>query len=51
MVCPTTAFAAWDSTNLCVVLSFIGGISMIVNRLGQANNEYMNNFIEEENKK
>ena len=23
MVCPTTAFAAWDSTNLCVVLSFI----------------------------
>ena len=23
MVCPTTAFATWDSTNLCVVLSFI----------------------------
>ena len=23
MVCPTTAFAAWDSMNLCVVLSFI----------------------------
>ena len=23
MVCPTTAFAAWDSTNSCVVLSFI----------------------------
>ena len=23
MVCPTTAFAAWDSTDLCVVLSFI----------------------------
>ena len=25
MVCPTTAFATWDSTNLCVVLSFIAG--------------------------
>ena len=25
MVCPTTAFAAWDSMNLCVVLSFIKG--------------------------
>ena len=24
MVCPTTAFATWDSTDLCVVLSFIG---------------------------
>ena len=23
MVCPTMAFATWDSTNLCVVLSFI----------------------------
>ena len=23
MVCPTTAFATWDSTNSCVVLSFI----------------------------
>ena len=23
MVCPTTAFATWDSMNWCVVLSFI----------------------------
>ena len=35
MVCPTTAFAAWDSTNLCVVLSFIGLGSFLFQAAGE----------------